>query len=159
MSHRLTTSSQRRHSWANSKFRAGTVAMRACSACLSRSVLCVMSPFSSKCEQCIRHNRQYKLNSPVNQLDKLSVQENKLLNLISESEVKTQRLRKQRRLLFKKIKNLGNREAQNIFELEMDKMLTEEPLFKPFPEIPPPSLSQISLGFSRRTPATPLHSG
>jgi hypothetical protein len=159
MFHRLTTNSQRRHSWADSKFRAGTVAMRAYSACLSRSVLYVVSPSSSKCEQCVRHNRQYKLDSPVNQLDKLSVQENKLLNLISENEVKTQRLRKQRRLLLKKMKDLKDRETQNIFELKMNEMLTEKPLLKLFPEILPPSPFQVSLGSSRRTPATPFHSG
>jgi hypothetical protein len=160
MSYRLTTNFQRRHSWADSKFRAGTVAMRAYSACLSRNVLCVMSPSSSKCEQCIRHNRQCELDSPVNQLDKLSVQENKLLDLISESETKTQRLRKQRRLLFKKMRDLGDREAQNIFELEVNKILAEKPFFKSLSEIsPPPSPSQVSLGFPHRTPATPLHSG
>jgi hypothetical protein len=134
--------------------------MRAYFACLSRSVLCVMSPSSSKCEQCVRHNRQYKLDSPVNQLDKLSVQENKLLNLISESETKTQRLRKQRRLLLKKMKNLEDRETQNIFELKMNKMLAEKPLLKPLSEIsPPPNPFQVSLGSPHRTPATPLHNG
>ena len=69
-------------------------------------------------------------------------------------------MRKQRRLLFKKMKDLGDREAQNIFELKMDEMLAEKPFLKSLSEIsPPPSLSQVSLGSSRRTPATPFHSG
>jgi hypothetical protein len=37
-------------------------------------------------------------------------------------------LRKQRRLLLKKIRNLGDREAQNIFKLEIDKILSEIPV-------------------------------
>jgi hypothetical protein len=57
------------------------------------------------------------------------------------------------------MKDLGNREAQNIFELEMDKMLAEELFFEPFPEIFSSSPSQVSLGSFRRTPATPFHSG
>jgi hypothetical protein len=71
----------------------------------------------------------------VNQLDKLSVQENKLLDLISESETKTRRLRKQRRLLLKIIKDLGDRETQNIFELEMEEIVAEVFPLKAFPEL------------------------
>jgi hypothetical protein len=68
-------------------------------------------------------------------------------------------LRKQRRLLFKKIKDLRDREAQNIFELKMNEMLAEEPFLKPFSEIFLLSPSQVFLGSSRRIPATFLHSG
>jgi hypothetical protein len=69
-------------------------------------------------------------------------------------------LRKQRRLLLKKMRDLGDRETQNTFELEMDEILAEEPLFEPLSEIflflnP----SQVFLGFLHRIPATPLHSG
>jgi hypothetical protein len=68
-------------------------------------------------------------------------------------------LRKQRRLLLKKMRDLGDRETQNIFELEMNEMLTEKPLFKPLSEFFfPPSPSQVSLGSSHRTSATPFHS-
>jgi hypothetical protein len=58
----------------------------------------------------------------------------------------------------KKIKDLGDREAQNIFKLEMNEILAEEPFLKPFPEILPFSPFQVSLGSSRRTPVTPFHS-
>jgi hypothetical protein len=57
------------------------------------------------------------------------------------------------------MKNLKDREAQNIFELEVDKMLAEKPFFEPFPEIPLLSFFQVFLGSSRRTPATPFYSG
>jgi hypothetical protein len=104
--------------------------MRSCFSCLRANILYVVFPLSPKYEQYIRHNRQYKLASPVDQLDKLSEQENKLLNQITKSEARTRHLRKQRRLLLKKIKNLGDREAQNIFKLEMNEILSKT-LIKP----------------------------
>jgi hypothetical protein len=58
------------------------------------------------------------------------------------------------------MKELGEKEYQNIFKLEVDEMLAEKPFLKPFPEIPRfSSPSQVSQGSSRRTPATPLYSG
>jgi hypothetical protein len=39
--------------------------------------------------------------------------------------MRTRRLRKQRRLLLKKIRDLGDREAQNIFKLKVNKILSE----------------------------------
>jgi hypothetical protein len=57
------------------------------------------------------------------------------------------------------MRNLRDRETQNIFELKINKMLTEKLSFEPFPEIPLPNPSQVFQGSSRRIPATPLHSG
>jgi hypothetical protein len=37
-------------------------------------------------------------------------------------------LRKQRRLLLKKIRDLGDREAQNIFKLKVNEILSEAPV-------------------------------
>jgi hypothetical protein len=163
MPRRSTTSTYRRHAWADSKFRSGTLAMRSCSSCLRANALCVVSPSSPKCEQCVRHNRQCELASPVDQLDKLSEQENKLLDQITESEARTRRLRKQRRLLLKKMRDLGDREAQNIFELEVDEMLSEAPA-EPAEVLNPSSprsssfLDPALLGSPDRTPAEPLGS-
>jgi hypothetical protein len=58
------------------------------------------------------------------------------------------------------MRDLEDREAQNIFELEVNEMLAEKPFFKSLSEIsPPPSPFQVSLGFPHRIPATPLYSG
>src|SRR5450755_3217972 len=133
--------------------------MRACSSCLSRNTLCVVSPSSFRYEQCVRYNRQCELDFPVNQLDKLSTQENKLLDLISESEAKTRRFRRQRRLLLKKMRDLGDREGQNIFEMEMKEIAAETLPLEPLPDDPPPpNPFQISRGSPNRTLASPLRS-
>jgi hypothetical protein len=67
-------------------------------------------------------------------------------------------LRKQRRLLLKKIRDLGDREAQNIFELEVNEILSGVPA-KPAEILnlfSPRSFSFFNLallGFPDRTPA------
>jgi hypothetical protein len=63
--------------------------MRSCSFYLRVNALYIVSLSSFKCEQCVRHNRQYKLISPVDQLNKLFEQENKFLDQIIESDVTT----------------------------------------------------------------------
>jgi signal-transduction protein with cAMP-binding, CBS, and nucleotidyltransferase domain len=103
----------------------------------------------------------------VNAIEKLARQENEILTQISlahkevrETEVKVARLRKQRKLLLRRMKELGDREIQNIFELEVNEMLAEKPPFEFFPEILPfLSPSQVSQGSPYRTPATPFRSG
>jgi hypothetical protein len=137
--------------------------MRLCSSYLRANTFYVVFFSFFKYKQYVRHNRQYKLASPVDQLDKLSEQENKLLNQITESKTKTRRLRKQRRLLLKKIRNLGDRKAQNIFKLKINKMLSEAPV-KPAEILNPFSSRFFSffnlalLGSFNRTPAEPLNS-
>jgi hypothetical protein len=82
-----------------------------------------MAPTDQRCEQCVRFYRPYNLASPVAELDKLSSQKNKLLDEISANKTRTRRLRKQRRLLLKKIRKLGDREAQNIAELKINEII------------------------------------
>ena len=96
----------------------------------------------------------------MDQLDKLSTQENKLLDLISESEAKTRRLRRQRRLLLKKMRDLGDREAQNIFEMEVEEIAAETFPLESLPDDPLLSSPfQVSRGFPNRTLASPFRSG
>jgi hypothetical protein len=99
----------------------------------------------------------------VDQLDKLSEQENKLLDQIIESEARIRRLRKQRRLLLKKMRDLGDRKTQNIFKLEVNEILSEAPA-EPA-EILNPFSSRFSSFFDfalldspDKTPAEPLGS-
>jgi hypothetical protein len=140
--------------------------MRPCQACTHSQVLYVTVPSSEKCEQCTRFGRSCDLTSLIPQLKRLAQEKDRILEKIlkkrrvaMEADTVISRLRKQRRLLQKRIKKLGEKEYQNIFKLEMDKMLAENLLPKPSSEIFPPNPSQISLGSSHRTSATPLHSG
>jgi hypothetical protein len=99
----------------------------------------------------------------VDQLNKLSEQENKLLDQIIKSKARTRRLRKQRRLLLKKIRDLGDQKAQNIFKLEVNEMLSEIPVkpVKVLNSSSPQSSSFLNpalLGFSDRIFAEPLDS-
>jgi hypothetical protein len=78
----------------------------------------------------------------VSTIKKLARQENEILAQISlahkkvrEAEAKMAHFRKQRKLLLCRIKELGDREAQNIFKLEINEMLAEEPFLEPFSEI------------------------
>jgi hypothetical protein len=77
--------------------------------------------------------------------------------------MRIRRLRKQRRLLLKKIRDLGDRKAQNIFKLEIDKILSKT-FIKPAKVLNLFSfrfsffLNPILLGFLGRIPAESFNS-
>src|SRR5450755_4795063 len=164
---RFTSSVHRRHRLANTIFSLGRPAMRPCVECARRDLFCIIHESSELCEQCERFDRVCNLVSPVTAIEKLARQENDILSQISlahkvarEAEAKVARLRRQRRLLLKKMKDLGDREAQNIFELEVEEMVAEVPPLEPLSSDPPLSSSlQASQGSPHRTPASPLCSG
>src|SRR5450755_1870996 len=164
---RSTSSVHRRHRLANTIFSLGHPAMRPCAECVRRDLFCIVHESSELCEQCERFDRVCDLASPVTAIEKLARQENDILSQISlahkvarEAEAKVARLRKQRRLLFKKMKDLGDRKAQNIFELEMEEMVAETfPLEPLSDDPPPPGPFQISQGSLNRTLASPFRSG
>ena len=56
------------------------------------------------------------------------------------------------------MKELGDREAQNIFELEVDKLVAGPFPLGPVSEVSL-SFSQAFQGFPHRTPASPFRSG
>jgi hypothetical protein len=121
------SSTSRRHQTADDIKSGGWVTMRSCLGCLQHNVPCVVSDFSDSCERCYRFNRCCELSSPSSEIARLSREADKLDEQILaertksiEAEAKSFRLRKQRRLLTKKLRDLGDREAQNIAELEKD---------------------------------------
>jgi hypothetical protein len=73
---------------------------------------------------------------------------------IIEAESKALRLRKQKRALQKKLRGLGDREEQNIRDLELDEMLAEIPVGEqPETATSPTGFSQVSFGsFGRISP-------
>ena len=169
--HKLS-STLRRRAAADTLFSTGLIAMRACAPCVRASCLCVVSPADQRCEQCVRHGRLCDLAAPLAEIERLSVQENKLLEEIAASDAKTRRLRKQRKQLLKRMRSLGDREAQNIAELEIDEMMEDtsfpDPLgpsgvSTPRATAPSPrpfsSIDDALQDSQRRTPASPVGSG
>jgi hypothetical protein len=141
--------------------------MRPCSACVSRGLTCVVSQLDERCEQCYRNQRSCELAQPWDEFNRVLKKKKELDKQILAAEAKAIRLRKQRRLLQKKIKSLGNREAQNILDLEadeaLDEALTDLPVLEPTQASTPrpqsPSgFSQVSFGSLDRTSPVPTGS-
>jgi hypothetical protein len=92
------------------------------------------------------------------EVDRLGEKEEKLRSERLALEAKVLRLRKQERLLRKKMRELGDREEQNILDLEMDEALAEAldpelPCSSPAPGVSPgpAGFSQVSFGSLGRT--------
>jgi hypothetical protein len=150
---------QRRNLFADSILQFGFIVMRPCSYCVSRDYLCVMSDKSEHCEQCVRKHRHCELAPPADGVvERLTVQSLRLQEEALAAEAKAIRLRKQRRIVQKKLRDLGDKEMQNILKMEAEVALENVPPLEPFSI--PPSLSslQTSRGSPNRTPASPLRS-
>jgi hypothetical protein len=157
---RKTSSTQRRAKRADFLLSAGTVTMRPCASCTSLGRICILSSHDERCEECFRHQRRCDLASPWAEVERLSKQSEKLQTEALEAEAKAVRLRRQRRLVLKKIKELDARERTNIEELEVDEMLAEASATVSGPEAPssPTGFSQASFG-SLLGRTSPLPSG
>jgi hypothetical protein len=106
--------------------------MRPCSFCTSRGALCVMSDDSEHCEQCVRSNRCCELAPPYVEMERLQRQQKDFFAKATQAKTeaaaalaRANRYSKQRRLALRRLKELGQREDQNILELEIDEMITE----------------------------------
>jgi hypothetical protein len=118
---RPTSSTFRRHQKADQILETGLLVMRPCAYCVASSSLCVLSEMSEKYEQCYRFNRPCDLASPWAEVYRLLKQSDDLKEKVLEAEAKALRLRKQRRVILKKVRALGAREESNIKGLKMDK--------------------------------------
>jgi hypothetical protein len=98
------------------------------------------------------------------EVDRLGEKEEKLRSEAMALELKVLRLRKQARALRKKMRELGDREEQNILDLKMDEALAEAldpelPHSSPAPGPQSPSgFSQVSFGSLGRTSPVPTDS-
>jgi hypothetical protein len=132
---RLSSSTQRRHRLADKILCLGTITMRPCASCTRLGVLCVTSTAHESCEQCLRSTRRYDLASPLAEVKRIFKKTEKLQAEALEAEAKAYRLRKQRRTLLKKIRELGARKERNIKDLKMNKAASAafEPLIEKQP--------------------------
>ena len=90
----------------------------------------MISSESESCSECYRFKRRCSLAPNDSELDKqLKIKEKldeeivEAMRVAVEAEAKAIRLRKQRRLAIKRLRELGDREALNIEELENDEAL------------------------------------
>jgi hypothetical protein len=104
------SSTLRRFRKADLLLRRGRFAMRACSYCSSRDLLCVVFETSEHCAECYRTHRRCELASPMAKVKRLASKAEKLRKQRIKAEMKAIRLRKQERALYKKMRELGDRE-------------------------------------------------
>jgi hypothetical protein len=132
---RQSFSVHRRHRLANSLLSKGFITMRPCSACTRAGILCVTFSESESCEQCVRFHRSYELAWPAAEIERLHKADDELLSKMAEIRRKAQeadaalfRLRKQRRALQKRLRSIGDRELENILNLEINELLSNRQL-------------------------------
>lgn len=156
---KINNSTQRRRNLANKILSLGFLTMRPCSSCVRLSVPCFTSPAHESCEQCLRANRSCDLAAPLAEIDRVLQKAEKLQTEALEAEAKAHRLRKQRRSLLKKARELGAREEKNIEELEVDEMMAVGvPEAQPERVTSPTGLSQVSFGSLYRNSPVPAGS-
>jgi hypothetical protein len=165
---RQITSSFRRHRLANSILLQGSFIMRPYSCYLRANVLCVTFSESESYKQYVKFGRSCELAWPAATVERLHQANDKLLKKIANARRQTQkadarllRLRQQRRLLQKKLRDISNKEMRNIANLEVDELLLEA-LIKPAEILNPFSprffsfLNLTLLNSPNRTLAKPL---
>jgi TolA-binding protein len=161
----LGSSTQRRHKRADFLSRTGVFTMRPCSSCTSFGVACILSAADERCEQCFRHNRVCELASRQAEAERVLRKKDELREQRWEAERKVVRLRKQERLLQKRLRELSKQEEQNIEEMEADEAaadaavaaLSPRRVVSPGPTSPT-GLSQVSFGSFGRTSPVPTGS-
>lgn len=104
---RRTFSVQHRQFHANLIFVRGLPAMRPYSYCTSRDFICVVSDASDYCERCYRANRRCELAPPTAEMERIMEQDRQMSEKLVEAESRAIRLRKQRRALRKKLRDLS----------------------------------------------------
>jgi uncharacterized protein (DUF3084 family) len=136
--------------------------MRPYASYVSHDILCVLSSIDERYKQCYYSQRSCELTSPWSEFDKLHKEKENIRQQRLKAELKAVRLRKQKRALQKRLKALGNREKQNILDLEINEATVEA--LKPFAEeqpqaaLSPTRLSQISFSSFNKTSSMPTSS-
>jgi hypothetical protein len=116
--------------------------------------------------ECYRTHRQCELASPMAEVERLNSKAEVLRERRLEAERTAIRLRKQEKALYRKMRELGAREEQNILELEMEETAEEALDFSELPNSAPAlgfppspaSFSQVSFNSLSRISLVPTGS-
>jgi hypothetical protein len=122
---RLSFNTQRRHRFVDKILRLGTIAIRPYAFYTRLGILYITSAAYKFCEQCLRSTRSCDLTSPLAEVKRIFKKTEKLQAEALEAEAKAYRLRKQRRMLLKKMRELGARKEKNIENLEINEAAAE----------------------------------
>ena len=133
---KYVSSTQRRHLFADGVLALGSPAIRPCAACIRARHPCIISSQSERCEQCVRFNRRCDLAPPWDEVAALLSKKDNLDEQIFEAEAKALRLRRQKRLIQKRLRALGEQEMKNIEELEAEEAAAEAAEAAPASEDP-----------------------
>jgi hypothetical protein len=131
---RQITSTFRRYRLANSILSKGSFTMRPCSCYLRANIFYIISSESEFYKQCVRFRRSYELAWPAAIIERLYQADNRLLKKMADARRQAQkadarlfRLRQQRRLLQKKLRDIRDKKMRNIINLKIDEILSEAP--------------------------------
>jgi hypothetical protein len=101
--------------------------IRPCAYCVFYYILCSVSEASDYYIKYYRTHRRCELVSFIAEVERLIIKAEVLRKQRLEAKRKAIRLRKQERALYKKIRELGDREDQNILNLEAEETVERAP--------------------------------
>jgi hypothetical protein len=176
---RTNNSTSRQFRKADRLLQTGFFVMRPYSYCTSRRFLYVLSSESPYYKRYFRINRQCELAPADTEIERLHKQLKKFFNgarealdRLKKARAKAVRLAKQRRIILKRLRDLSDRENQNILKLEINEMVELESFLaedmgkvissKALNSFSPRTFSFLnpallgSLGFPNKIPAEPL---
>ena len=94
------------------------MAIHPCQNYIKRKLEYILSSDTDKYKKYYLHRRYYDLAPPLAEIDRINTDRAKLDKKILETETKTFRLRRQRKLLLRRLRKLGDREARNIEDIQ-----------------------------------------
>ena len=123
----MLTSTTRRHKAADRRKRKSRrIIMRSCENCKSRGCECVVPTGDPRCTECAKYGRKCDLAPPGKEYERTQDVVEELDEQILAIHSRLARLKKQRKFHLKKLKDMGDREAQNILEIEEDEKRVED---------------------------------
>ena len=151
------TSTLRRSCVVDRLFALAYPTMRPCQSCSSQDVMCRVTKQSLECENCYRHNLKCDLALDYQGMNKALKEAEKLKDEILELRLRLARKKKQRKHWRRRLKDLDDREFQNILKIEAKKIIDEPPSnlvndALPLSKLSPQALATLFDLFVAKTP-------
>ena len=115
---RKTSSSHRRFLAAEQLFCLFWLTIRLCQNCVERKLEYIFFSDTDEYKKYYLYRRYCDLAPPLAEINRINIDRAKLDKKILETETKTFRLRRQRKLFLRRLRELGDREARNIEDVQ-----------------------------------------